>query len=271
MKQCFSCKQTLPLDSFNKSNISTTPSFIKKYTKLTIPKIEFNNCPQLTHLDLSNAINYKVLSVTNCNSLVSLKAFSCDEIKVSAGKVFSKLEVIRNPYGISEGDVMEIDIINTAITSLTDVSVQPEKNFYYKMYLPTAINSLENPAYPDEMQLHYYINLNSQLTTFFGLKANQVIYCLLFNVAVTIDDVFKLPGMLEVCLPNIKNAELEYNGYQDILKSYPDLLNNSFMTKVYHMFIPTSAKEFEKSLQLINKYKDFDFDMIEKLIQLLMK
>ena len=255
--------------SFMGSSISAMPSYIKKYITLTIPKIEFQSCDQLTHLDLSDTIDHKFLMIANCNSLVSLKTFSCNRIQVS-GKALSKFEVIENPYGLGDENVIELVINKTAITSLTDIIVQPEKNCYYRMWIPSAVNSLENPAYPDEMQLHYYLVQKSQLNSFFGLKANQVIYFLMYTSPIVISDIVYDDKLMEVYLPNINNVSVKYKGYQEILEAYPDLLKNSLMATVYKGYEPDSVMKFK---MLLNKFKTYnaDMDKINLLINLLLK
>lgn len=254
---------------FGGDKLTDVPSYLRKYITLTVPNITFQSCNKLTHVDISDIVDYRKIFFNNCNSLVSVKAFTCSKIHIS-GDVFSKLEVIENPYGFGEENVIEINVQTTAITSLEDIVIEPAFGCYYRMYIPSRITSFENPAYPENMYIHYYLGPRSQMTSFFGLKRNQTLFFLLFTSAVMLSDIMHDEKLMKTYLPNISNLPYKYRGYVQILDAYPELLTDKLLATIYKGYEPYSLAKFEL---LIKKFKSYNVDMdkIGLLTSLLLK
>jgi hypothetical protein len=251
--------------------MTTVPSYLKKYTTLTIPNLEFHNCFKLAFLDLSDCIDHRTLLIKNCNSLIGLKTITCNKIDVDSTSL-TKIEVIDNPYGFGFGelDVIEIFVNKTAIHSLEDIAITPIKNCDYRLYIPPSITSFENPAYPDDMLIYYYLSQKTQISSLFGLKANQGIFLMMDTSGMPIYYILHDKTLIQAFLPNISNLPFKYRGYKQILEAHPELLTDKLMATIYKAYEPDSLAKFESLIKKVKSY-NVDMDKIALLTSLLLK
>jgi hypothetical protein len=245
-------------------NLTHVPFFVRKYNK--IKQLDMGAFPELIKVmpkDIPKLV--KKLNLTQCLKLESVSVESTNmELGVSDCDALNHInyKITANSEG-TRRQLVAINVFNSK-------NIKSAKNF-----------NIENAG----KMIDINIKNANLLETFEGFKFDNV--NIIFNSIYPYPNIKSFFGIsnpstdtklnpivalknFKITFPNIKSADDVYESYIEIMKKYPDLLENPKLGFVYKTFNPKSLEEFEAALNKIKNY-NVDFNMLGMLMELLSK